>query len=209
MENEGIIYNGTTTGPTNGVWSAEDGGSLQIYRVGSMGDRRLCMVFDLDYTLIVPKSGGIYPIDNQDWRFTSPTITAKLRQVAETHGIVIISNVCTYEDGFRQKIQDIVANIGACPIMVILSTRRDQNCKPNTGMLRFVPWVPTAYVGDCAGRRGDFSDSDLRFAIYANIPFYTPEQFFGILNYPLPRLLPNIYSMYQKRRGNNQGCCRF
>lgn len=38
------------------------------------------------------------------------------------------------------------------------------------------------YVGDAAGRKNDFSDSDKAFAINADLHFYTPEELF--LMYP-------------------------
>ena len=35
------------------------------------------------------------------------------------------------------------------------------------------------FVGDAAGRKGDFSDSDRVFAANAGLAFYVPEQAFG------------------------------
>lgn len=213
MVNEVVTYDGGTHDAPNlgninnieGVWSTVDNGSLQIYKVGSMNERSACMVFDLDYTLIAPKSGFKYPLDINDWRFTSPTIVPRLRQVSEMYGIVIISNLCTYHETFRKKIENIVAQIGVRPVTVILSTKRDHNCKPHLGILRYLNCRPSGIVGDCAGRAGDFSDSDVRFAMYANIPFYTPEQFFGYIDYPKP-LLRNFQDHHHHNRG---GCCRF
>ena len=40
------------------------------------------------------------------------------------------------------------------------------------------PVTDIFYVGDAAGRKGDFSFSDAQFAFNCSIPFYTPEQFF-------------------------------
>jgi histidinol phosphatase-like enzyme len=34
------------------------------------------------------------------------------------------------------------------------------------------------YVGDAAGRPGDFASTDKEWAQNVGIPFYTPEQFF-------------------------------
>jgi hypothetical protein len=39
-------------------------------------------------------------------------------------------------------------------------------------------------IGDSAGRPGDFSAADIMFAINANIPFLTPEQFISHLSHP-------------------------
>lgn len=65
----------------------------------------------------------------------------------------------------------------------------DNYRKPNTGMLQeFYTDVGTHsgiefYVGDAAGRKNDFSDSDKAFAINGNINFHTPEELFSL--YPI------------------------
>ena len=57
--------------------------------------------------------------------------------------------------------------------------------KPNTGMLeefhRDIDQEDAIlyYVGDAAGRRGDFSDSDMEFANNGDLEFYTPEELFS------------------------------
>lgn len=64
----------------------------------------------------------------------------------------------------------------------------DRYRKPNTGMLQeFYQDIESQnkieyYVGDAAGRKNDFSDSDKAFAINADLHFYTPEELF--LMYP-------------------------
>lgn len=57
--------------------------------------------------------------------------------------------------------------------------------KPSTGMLEEFHSdidqedVILYYVGDAAGRRGDFSDSDMQFAKNGDLEFYTPEELFS------------------------------
>ena len=43
---------------------------------------------------------------------------------------------------------------------------------------RNVNYDESFYVGDAAGRKKDFSDSDLKFAENIGITFYTPEEYF-------------------------------
>lgn len=65
----------------------------------------------------------------------------------------------------------------------------DSYRKPNTGMLQeFYYDIETqtdieCYVGDAAGRKNDFSDSDRLFAIKGNLIFHTPEELFSM--YPI------------------------
>lgn len=62
----------------------------------------------------------------------------------------------------------------------------DSYRKPNTGMLQeFYQDTETDndieyYVGDAAGRKNDFSDSDKVFAIKCHLEFYTPEELFSM-----------------------------
>lgn len=60
-----------------------------------------------------------------------------------------------------------------------------QNRKPNVGMWEALKkdfsmdsFEKCFFVGDAAGRKGDFSDSDKKFAENAGLRFLTPEEFF-------------------------------
>ena len=82
------------------------------------------------------------------------------------------------------------------PICFYIATEKDNNRKPGLGMfIRFLDqyeftYERLVYVGDAAGRSGDFSDSDLRFTLniknyvknrygeHIDVEFETPEQYF-------------------------------
>lgn len=64
------------------------------------------------------------------------------------------------------------------------------NRKPNAGMWSqllnylnissdLIDFDKSVFVGDAAGRPGDFSDSDIRFAEKIGLKFYTPEEYFS------------------------------
>lgn len=66
------------------------------------------------------------------------------------------------------------------PLIVYAATQDDWSRKPRPGMFNmYVTEHETfkvkesLYVGDAAGRKGDFSDSDYKFALNAGLPFYT------------------------------------
>ncbi|ODQ79627.1 hypothetical protein BABINDRAFT_162007 [Babjeviella inositovora NRRL Y-12698] len=48
----------------------------------------------------------------------------------------------------------------------------------DTGDTELIDMENSYFVGDAAGRKGDFSDSDLKFAKNAGLTFFTPEEFF-------------------------------
>ena len=49
--------------------------------------------FDLDYTLIKPKSGKKFPVDKNDWEWMYPNVLEKLKEYYENkYTIVIFTN---------------------------------------------------------------------------------------------------------------------
>lgn len=56
------------------------------------------------------------------------------------------------------------------------------------------------YCGDACGRKEDFSDSDLKFAMNCNMRFYTPEHIF--INQPNNFIYPN-YNVFHKYLQND------
>lgn len=82
-----------------------------------------------------------------------------------------------------------------CPMIVLAAIAKDGFRKPGRLMWdhAIVPrimesggndediqaWKKTSYfVGDAAGRTGDHSDTDRKWANNVNLRFYTPEEFF-------------------------------
>lgn len=67
-------------------------------------------------------------------------------------------------------------------LICLMATGDDEYRKPNTGMWKVLSQMlkieAAFYCGDAAGRTGDFSDSDLKFAENIGIKFYTPEEIF-------------------------------
>ena len=91
----------------------------------------------------------------------------------------------TVED-FKKKMDNIAKSIDI-PLLVMASTDSSWYRKPGFGMwleLKNVDYSNSFYVGDAAGRTGDFSCSDRKFAInvgrYADceLMFRTPEEYF-------------------------------
>jgi bifunctional polynucleotide phosphatase/kinase len=89
---------------------------------------------------------------------------------------------------FKAKIESILAGAGV-EASVCVSTLKDLNRKPNTGMWDVfvgqcnggmeVDRQNSFYVGDAAGRIGDHSADDLNFARNIELPFFVPDHFFS------------------------------
>ncbi|KAJ8040482.1 Bifunctional polynucleotide phosphatase/kinase [Holothuria leucospilota] len=158
--------------------------------------------FDLDYTLIRPKSGRKWPTGPKDWMFLSDAVPEKLKKIHdEGFKIIIFTNQRGMEKGyttpkdFMAKIDDIITALDF-PIQTFVATGENQYKKPGTLMWDrmvkkhndgvTVDLEESYFVGDAAGRAKnwapgkpkDFSCSDRMFAANIGIGFYTPEEFF-------------------------------
>ena len=149
--------------------------------------------FDLDHTLIKPKSGKTHPKDVEDFELCFQNIKQKFLQLQkEDYSLVIFSNQSSFDKPERKEIilgrVEKFLELMGIPINVIISTAHDYCRKPNTGMWEFFNGADSKnsiYVGDAAGRnrnpltnKKDFSCSDRMFALNVGCKFYTPEKFF-------------------------------
>ncbi|XP_071505647.1 uncharacterized protein F21D5.5-like [Diadema antillarum] len=157
--------------------------------------------FDLDYTLIKPKSGKKWPTGPSDWMLLDK-VESKLKELhKDGYKIVIISNQRGMEKGhtkptdFQRKINQI-ANYLQLPIQCFAATGENHYRKPATLTWDYIVEEENdgvkldiskcMYVGDAAGRPKnwapgkprDFSCSDRMFAINIGVQFYTPEELF-------------------------------
>ena len=155
--------------------------------------------FDLDFTLIKPKSGAKFPRNGSDWMFLMPNVVNKLQDLHD-YVIVILSNQSGLlepsntkrKTEFQEKIQQISLHL-SMPVHLIAACCQDIYRKPRTGMWQYLESLydidreNSFFVGDAAGRidnwkpgiKRDFSDTDRKFAINCGITFHTPEVFFN------------------------------
>ena len=176
-------------------WWTELSGGLLIYETSArISSREHVAAFDLDGTIIKVKSGQVFPIDENDWVFTSDNVKQKLTE-NNNNGInnVIMSNQAGIGIGVQNKLQwmtkieDITAQLGL-PMYVLAATKKNSYRKPNTGMWEYYTCTmnqfkttnmgTAVYVGDAAGNLDDHSNSDRMFAKNIGIAFQTPEEYF-------------------------------
>jgi bifunctional polynucleotide phosphatase/kinase len=162
-------------------------------------DGRPIAAFDYDGTLVRARDGRTHAQNVGDWRWMRPSVPATLVNVAKTHRIFVIT-----DQSKPWKIEQIktVTESLRVPVTVIVGGKTK---KPNTD------WVvtclgakahdmrqhssvhsgekPAFYVGDAAGRPGDWSDCDRVFAENMAIPFHVADQYFPIPD-PIPRVVP-------------------
>lgn len=142
--------------------------------------------FDLDGTLIQPKSNRKFPINENDWKIISPKMIDIINSISKDYNIVIFTNQLGIDkklglDKFKQKI-NAIKKLFVQDISVVISFNNDFYRKPLTGMWTLfddysIPKDKSYYVGDAAGRINDHSNSDLYFAHNIDIRFATPESY--------------------------------
>jgi bifunctional polynucleotide phosphatase/kinase len=174
--------------------------------------------FDLDGTLVVPKSGKKFAEDESDWTWIYNNVPEKLKQLNdEGYSIVIISNQAGISggkqsgDGWIKKLNDISDQLNkiGVKIKVFCSTSKNKYRKPITTIWDdFFPSdfdKDSFYCGDAAGRKGDFSDTDLKFALNVGLKFYIPEHLFlGKSN-----TFPDVDYCFDIKNKNNQKNTKF
>ena len=157
--------------------------------------------FDLDHTLIKPKK-TIYPKSVDDFELVFPNVAYYLNNlIIDNYTIIIFSNQSSLNENIKKKniilgrIDTLFDMVRKPRFNVIISLKKDNYRKPNTGMWDFIEEKlkknnlkldkhNSFYVGDAAGRirlnnkKKDFACSDRMFALNIKINFYTPEAYF-------------------------------
>lgn len=183
------------------------------------------LIVDLDWTLIKPESGTTFPMSESDWVFRF-----KLKELREKHKngylIAVVTNQKSLlakrgisEEEFQNRWRKILTFL-KFPVYLLYSMYDDFYRKPRTGMFDFLESLngkpfnltQSLYVGDGAGRKKDFSDTDYKFALNIGIPFETPERFFEMSGYdkdqtknlPKPVHPIKVLGNYEALENNNQ-----
>ncbi len=154
--------------------------------------------FDLDFTLIRPKNGKKFPSDQEtDWEFMYQNIKQILdNYIKNDYCILIISNQKKLGDkdlnGWVKKIESIIKLL-KIPIKVYASIEDNIYRKPNLGFFNFVKSKinldKSFFCGDALGRDGDYSDTDLKFALNAGLKIFSPENIFLNDNTPVCNII--------------------
>ena len=135
-------------------------------------------IFDFDWTLVKPRDARPFPKEATDWQYLRLSVPDTLRKFAKDHQIVIVT-----DQSKPWKVDQIKAVLADLDIEVtVIIGVKEESKKPSTNL--FTTTFPKFdsskgfYVGDAAGRKGDWSDKDRIFAERLGVKFYTPEEIF-------------------------------
>jgi len=142
--------------------------------------------FDLDHTLIKPSNGKKFSDNDDDWEIFDKQIMNKLKELQNNdYYLVIISNQKGISNGkvnietFKSKIEKII-NFFCLDFVILCAIEDDLYRKPRTGLWdKFIKGntKTSFYCGDAAGLKGDFSDSDYKFALNIGLKFIYISEF--------------------------------
>lgn len=68
--------------------------------------------FDLDNTLVRPIFKNVFPINENDWKYCFDNVKEKLKELSEYYNIVIFTNQYKLPNSFKNRIENIINDIG-------------------------------------------------------------------------------------------------
>lgn len=145
--------------------------------------RKKIASFDYDWTLVKPKTKGIFPKNIDDWEWLYKNIPEKIKNYYDKgYAILVFTNQS--KDWKIEQIKKVLSLLNI-PIFIAIATNRN-NYKPNK--LIFNEYDKkyghnkydkvSFYCGDALGRENDWADIDKRFAINIGLQIKSPEEIF-------------------------------
>lgn len=158
------------------------------------GKLRVC-AFDMDHTVITTKQGGrrSFSLGPHDWKFLNDQVAPTLTQLGQdSHNLVVLfTNQSTFSvkpgsksfSNLQAKFKQVSTKLGIPIRLYAAVTKNSPYRKPSPRMWKQfkadlaaeIDMEESFFVGDAAGRPGDFSNVDIEFAINCGLKFYTPE----------------------------------
>lgn len=140
-------------------------------------------IFDFDGTLVKPNGARPFPKDKDDWTFFRSSVPEKIKNlIANDYQIVIVTDQS--KSWKIDMIKEVIRNLELENVGVIIGTMEESKKPHPEYFLESIPEFEDRknpldfYVGDAAGRKGDWSDVDKKFAENLGLDFHTPEDFF-------------------------------
>ena len=153
----------------------------KILSINNPRHRQSLAMFDFDWTLVKPKSGGTFPKDKDDWQWLYPSVPEIVKDYYKKgYAIVVITNQS--KDWKHDQITMVMKSLDIPSKIIIAVDKKDY--KPSRKLFDTLidskKWniKKSFYVGDALGRPADFADSDKKFAVNIGVKVHAPEDVF-------------------------------
>lgn len=100
--------------------------------------------YDLDGTIILTKSGRVFPKDKDDWTLANGAVKPKIaKMLSEGYKVVILTNQAgigrgkTNVNEFKSKVENIISALNV-PVQVFISATNSIYRKPAPGMWTYL-----------------------------------------------------------------------
>jgi DNA 3'-phosphatase len=161
----------------------------------SAGKLKIC-AFDMDHTVITTKQGGrAFSLGPSDWKFLNDQVLPSLQELGKdpNNVVVLFTNQSTFSakpgsksyNNLQIKFKQFSGKLDIPIRLYAAVTKSSPYRKPSIKMWEWfkqdlgtsIDIEQSFFVGDAAGRPGDFSSVDIEFAVKCGLKFYTPEKF--------------------------------
>lgn len=147
-------------------------------------ERKKVAIFDMDWTLIKPLEGRRFPKNADDWQWLRESVPEVVRGYArKEYRIVLLTDQS--KDWKLDTVKRVLAGLDVPAVAIVAFAKELQ--KPNTeGFLKVLGekgynMADSVYVGDAAGRAGDWAGVDKEVAEKLGVgKFMVPEEAFPL-----------------------------
>lgn len=139
-------------------------------------------IFDVDWTLIKPKDGRKFPQNVDDWVWLRESVPKTIRKYHEDKYKIVFLTDQT-KPWKVSMIENVIKEIDVPITCLIAMNKKYHKPNPDFFMETFrgaYDYNTSFFVGDAAGREGDWSKNDIGVAEKIGIKFYTPEEIFHL-----------------------------
>lgn len=147
-------------------------------------------IFDVDWTLIKPKDGRKFPQNIEDWMWLRESVPETIRKYhAHDYNIVFLTDQT--KPWKVSMIENVIKDIDV-PITCLIAMNKAYH-KQNPSFFMdiiktdVIDKTTSFFVGDAAGREGDWSRNDIDIAAKIGVKFYTPEEIFHLEHKPMDK----------------------
>jgi bifunctional polynucleotide phosphatase/kinase len=150
-------------------------------------------IFDVDWTLIKPKEGRKFPQNVDDWQWLRKSVPETVRKFF-VDGFEIIFLTDQSKPWKVTMIENVISVLDVDVTCLIAMNKAFHKPNPAFFLETFRSTLDgdcildgdsSFFVGDAAGREGDWSRNDIDVAARIGVKFYTPEEVFPLSEEPV------------------------